>query len=142
MTWTKEQEEFLASRKEAALKIDPETAEATWEYGSVRDPYYLFDHRDDWGEDNVGRNYFVRSPGSDVWVLEGDLPEKVRAALWERLARSPPTGDADDSTETVKPLGQRVRRAMIRALCFVLVSAVIIRVELTLAWRRLTRLWR
>jgi hypothetical protein len=73
----------LAIRKEAGLKIDPETAEVFWEYGSVRDPYYLFEHGDDW-EDNIGRNYFARSPGSDVWVWFGDLPEATRDALWEK----------------------------------------------------------
>jgi hypothetical protein len=87
-TKQRRRQQWLAIRKEAATKIDPETAEVSWEYGSVRDPYYLFEHGDDW-EDNIGRNYFVRAPGSDMWVWDGDLPEKVHAALWERLARLP-----------------------------------------------------
>jgi hypothetical protein len=32
----------------------------------------------------VGREYFARSPGSDIWVWFGDLPEATRTALWER----------------------------------------------------------
>jgi hypothetical protein len=76
-------EQWLAVRKDAGLKIDPETAEVFWEHGSVRDPYYLFEHGDDW-EDNIGRNYFARSPGSDVWVWFGDLPDAIRDALWEK----------------------------------------------------------
>jgi hypothetical protein len=32
----------------------------------------------------VGRAYFARRPGSDVWVEFGDLPKKTRDALWKR----------------------------------------------------------
>ena len=32
----------------------------------------------------VGREYFARSPGSDVWVWFGDLPDATRDALWEK----------------------------------------------------------
>src|SRR6266446_5833747 len=32
----------------------------------------------------VGREYFARSPGSDVWVEFGDLPEASRDALWKK----------------------------------------------------------
>jgi hypothetical protein len=75
-------EQWLAIRKEAAVKIDPETAEVLWQYGSVRDPYGLHDLTDE--EDNIGVNYFARSPESEVWVEFGDLPEKIRVALWEK----------------------------------------------------------
>ena len=34
--------------------------------------------------DCVGRVYFARSPGSDVWVNFYDLPEATRDALWEK----------------------------------------------------------
>jgi hypothetical protein len=74
-----DREQYLALIKE----IDPETAEVICEYGSIRDPYYLFEHGDDW-EDNIGRNYFARSPGSDVWVEFGDLPKATRDALSEK----------------------------------------------------------
>jgi hypothetical protein len=75
-------EQLLAIRKEAAVNIDPETAEVFWEYGSVRDPYGLYDLTNE--EDNVGRNYFARSPRSDVWVHFGDLPKATREALWKK----------------------------------------------------------
>ena len=71
---------------EAARKIDPETAEVHWTYGSVLDPYGIYNLGPD-DEDNVGRNYWARAPGSDVWVLFGDLPETTRDALWKKHAR-------------------------------------------------------
>jgi hypothetical protein len=33
-------ERWLAARKEAALRIDPETAQVFWEHGQVLDPYW------------------------------------------------------------------------------------------------------
>jgi hypothetical protein len=76
-------EQWRAIRKETGLKIDPETAEVTWQYGSGLDPYGLHDLS---GEKNdyVRRNCFARAPRSDVWILFGDLPEQVREALWEK----------------------------------------------------------
>jgi hypothetical protein len=35
----------------------------------------------------VGRDYFARSPGSDVWVWFGDLPDATRDALWKKHKR-------------------------------------------------------
>jgi hypothetical protein len=32
----------------------------------------------------IGRDYFARSPGSDLWIWFGDLPEATRNALWEK----------------------------------------------------------
>jgi hypothetical protein len=81
-------EQWLAIRKEAALKIDPDTAEIHWSYIQIMDPYGV--HPDLPQEyDQVGRGYFARSPGSDVWVSFYDLPEKVVKALWERLEAFP-----------------------------------------------------
>ena len=74
---------WRALRKEAGLKIDPETAEVTWEYAQILDPYGL--HPDLPPEcDQVGRAYFARSPGSEVWVEFGDLPDATRDALWRK----------------------------------------------------------
>src|SRR5205085_3374240 len=76
-------EEFLAIRREAAQHIDPETAEVEWDYGMDADPYGT--DRDLPEElQQVGRIYFARSPGCDIWVWFGDLPETVRLALWEK----------------------------------------------------------
>jgi hypothetical protein len=68
----REREEFLAVRKEAGLKIDPKTAEVDWSYAGVGNPYGIFPG-EPWC---VGRAYFARSPGSDVWVKFGDLPRR------------------------------------------------------------------
>jgi hypothetical protein len=63
-------EEWLAVRKEAALKIDPETAEVFWNYGQTLDPYGVLDEWELPEEfHQVGREYWARSPGSDIWLI-------------------------------------------------------------------------
>jgi hypothetical protein len=78
-------EQWLAIRKEAALKIDPETAEVFWDYGMDLDPY---DVCDEWELPEefhqIGRRHFARAPGSDVWVHFSDLPEPVEEKLWTK----------------------------------------------------------
>jgi hypothetical protein len=76
-------EQWLAVRKEAGLLIDPETAEVEWTYALTLDPYGIYP---DLPEElqQVGREYFARSPGSNVWVQFGDVPEATRDALWEK----------------------------------------------------------
>jgi len=74
---------WLAIRKEAGLHIDPETAEVEWIYALTLDPYGIYPELPEEYR-QVGREYFARSPGSDVWVEFGDLPEATRAALWKR----------------------------------------------------------
>jgi hypothetical protein len=72
-----------ALRKAVGLQIDPQSAEVEWIYAQTLDPY---------GDDpdlpeecqQVGREYFARSPGSDMWVWFGDLPDTTRNALWEK----------------------------------------------------------
>ena len=60
-------EQWLAIRKEAALKIDPDTAEVDWTYGLTLDPYGVYpDLPEEYRQ--VGREYFACSPGSDIWV--------------------------------------------------------------------------
>ena len=72
--------EWLAIRKEAGLKIDPETAEVDWWYAQTLDPYGVYSDLPEECQ-QVGREYFARSPGSDVWVCFGDLPDATRDAL-------------------------------------------------------------
>ena len=74
-------EKFLADRKAEGLKIDPRTAEVTWNYAQVVDPYGIHDDLTP-EEYCVGRSYFARAPGSDIWVEFGDLPAETRDALW------------------------------------------------------------
>ena len=76
--------EYLdALRKAVGLQIDPETAEVERLYAWTADPYGDYpalpeEYR------CVGREYFARSPGSNVWVNFQDLPEANRDALWEK----------------------------------------------------------
>jgi hypothetical protein len=77
-------EEWLAIRKEAGLKIDPETAVVMWTYAQVLDPYGVYPPPSD-ECDAVGRAYFARSPKSDIWVCFYDLPIAVSNRLWERI---------------------------------------------------------
>lgn len=76
-------EQWLAIRKKAGLKIDPETAEVEWIYAQTLDPYGVYPELPEECR-QVGREYFARSPGSDIWVLFGDLPDVTRIALWEK----------------------------------------------------------
>jgi hypothetical protein len=80
-----ERTEFLRIRKEAGLKIDPETAEVAWDYRQVVDPYGIYPPHPE--SDCVGRAYFARAPGSDIWVEFGDLPDPIRDALRVRHQR-------------------------------------------------------
>jgi hypothetical protein len=70
-------------RKAVGFQIDPETAEVDWTYAQTLDPY---------GDDQnlpeecqqVGREYFARCPGSDLWIWFGDLPDATRDALLKK----------------------------------------------------------
>jgi hypothetical protein len=76
-------ERWLAIRKEAALQIDPETAEVEWWYEYDVDPYGVNPELPEEMQ-QAGRQYFARSPGSEVWVCFRDLPESVQDALWKK----------------------------------------------------------
>ena len=80
-------EQWLAIRKEAGLKIDPETAEVIWNYTQTLDPYGVCpDLPEEYQQ--IGREYFARSPGGEIWVWFGDLPNTTRDALWKRHSAS------------------------------------------------------
>jgi hypothetical protein len=74
-------DEFLAIRKAEGLRIDPRTAEVTWVYAEPFDPYGIYEVPEE--HQLVGREYFARAPGSEIWVNFGDLPHETRRALWE-----------------------------------------------------------
>ena len=76
-------QQWLAIRKETGLKIDPETAEVDWCYAQTLDPYGVYSNLPEECE-QVGREYFARSPGSEIWVHSHDLPEETSNALWQR----------------------------------------------------------
>ena len=78
-------ENWLSILKEEALKIDPETAEVDWSYAQTLDPYGTCDEWELPEEfDCVGRAYFARAPGRDIWVEFGDLTRETREKLWKR----------------------------------------------------------
>jgi hypothetical protein len=72
-----------ALRKAVGLHVDPETAQVDWRYAATLDPY---DDCPELPEEcrDIGRQYFARSPGADVWISFYDLPHATRDALWER----------------------------------------------------------
>ena len=82
---------WLAIRKKAGRKIDPESAEVCCIYTQTLDPYGIHPELPEEYQ-QVGREYFARFPGGDMWVWFGDLPSTTRDALRERgkpnLARS------------------------------------------------------
>jgi hypothetical protein len=79
-----EVDEFLAERKEAGGRLDPATAEVQWTYAQTLDPYGIYPDLPEECQ-QVGREYFARSPGNDVWVSFYDLPEETATALWARM---------------------------------------------------------
>ena len=80
-----EEEQSLAIRKEAGLKIDPKTAEVDWSYGLDLDPYGICDEWELPEEfDQVGHQRSACFPQSDIWVHFSDLPDTVREELWAR----------------------------------------------------------
>jgi hypothetical protein len=78
---------WLATRKEEALRIDPNVAVVNWCYGQILDPYGV----EELAEDRVcvGRLYFARRPDSDIWVSFYDLPKSVASSLWDRMSGGP-----------------------------------------------------
>ena len=79
------------NRKKAGFKIDPETADVTFNWGDICDPY---GHSPGTAE-CIGRNHFARSPDGDEWVEFGDLPEPTRDRLWARIR----AGDFDKADD-------------------------------------------
>ena len=74
-------EQPLAIRREAALQIDPETAEVVCEYVNLADPYGVHPDR---RAECFGRVYFARPSGSDVWVCFDDLSDATIKALRQK----------------------------------------------------------
>ena len=79
-----EREEWLASRKEAGRQIDPKTAEVMWIFACAEDPYCIDPELLEEYRCSVGREYFARNPGTDIWVRIEDLPTATRGAFREK----------------------------------------------------------
>lgn len=109
--------EFRRARAEAGRHIDPTTAEVHWAYRPALDPYGV--ESDPGKVVFVVREFFARSPGSDIWVAFCDLPMATADALWElhehKFPFSPGLFDPADST--AKAIGVEPMRfgKMIRA---------------------------
>ena len=71
--------------RQIGLTIDPTTAETTFTWADVGDPYGMLGPKYRYGQ--VGREHFARNPGSEDWVLFEDLPKVIREALWKRDRR-------------------------------------------------------
>lgn len=74
-----EAEAYLTVRREEAKHID-ETGDTTWWYGQTMDPYGVIPAMPE-HLSQVGREYFARRPGSDIWVHFDDLDPAVRDKL-------------------------------------------------------------
>jgi len=75
---------LVAMRIAAGKLIDPQTAEITWRYACMFDPYN--DGLDVPEElQQVGREEFVRTLGADSWVHVRDLPETAREIILRRI---------------------------------------------------------
>src|SRR5262249_55508215 len=79
ITW----EQFRALLKIAGQQIDPTTAEVEWWYALTLDPYGVWENMPEECQ-QVGREYFARAPGTNVWVNFGDLPKATRDTLWNK----------------------------------------------------------
>jgi hypothetical protein len=84
-----EHRELMATRVAAGKLIHAETAEITWRYACMFDPYS--DNLDIPEElQIVGRERYVRSPGAgtSMWVHINDLPDTAREIILRRLSYS------------------------------------------------------
>jgi hypothetical protein len=75
-------EQWLAVRKEAALRINPKTADVFYLHGQVGNPYGVLSVPEEY--ELNGRCWFARAPCSDVWVSFDDLPDETLEALRAR----------------------------------------------------------
>jgi hypothetical protein len=99
-------EQWLAIRKEAGLKIDPETAEVHWNYAQALDPYGVY------RDLSEKFQHFARSPGSDIWVHFLDLPAATCEALYKRMRPAFTVGSAGEPQRTDDDLNARIDALM------------------------------
>jgi hypothetical protein len=75
--------DWLASRKAAALKIDPATALISHAYVYPANPYGVYSEIPDHAKE-VTDDYYARAPGSKIWVYRGDLAKDTAHALEQK----------------------------------------------------------
>ena len=76
-------EDFRRVRTLAGQRIDAQTAEVTWMWVEVMDPYSIEPNLPG-ASTRSWREFFARAPGSDTWVWFGDLPDATKAGLWQK----------------------------------------------------------
>ena len=86
-------EQWLQIRKEEGRKIDPDIADVMCDRVYGADPYDVYPDLPEEYQ-TIGRAYFARAPGSDIWVWFGDLPDETVKRLRERGE----SGEFDDDS--------------------------------------------
>jgi len=93
---------FEQERRAAGKLIDPATAEMTWGWAQVLDPYGVLGGDLPEEAHCVGRAYFVRGPNSGIWVDIQDLPDATLHEVRQRLEAGYYKEDLD-----LEPYGRR-----------------------------------
>jgi hypothetical protein len=84
-----EAQAFRAERVEEGERIDPDTCQiARWPVEAV-DIYGIFEPPGEWS--CFGKETFVRNVPDGDWVWDGDLPEDIAKALYDRIEREADT---------------------------------------------------
>ena len=65
------------SGRKRVSRLIRKATEVEWRYAQTLDPYGVYPDLPEECQ-QVGREYFARSPGSDIWVHFHDLPEETR----------------------------------------------------------------
>jgi hypothetical protein len=115
LPWTRDQltlaefEQWIATREEAGRAIDIETCELARWPAYDEDPYGIRRARGEEPYDQVGTNRWVRSPESDGWIWEGDLPPEKGGAMYDRIRREHAQWEEIDRLLQQVPLASRVK---------------------------------
>jgi hypothetical protein len=80
-------EAWIATREEAGRAIDVETCELARWPALDEDPYGIRRARGEEPYDQIGTNRWVRSPQSNGWICEDDLPPEKFEAMYDRIHR-------------------------------------------------------
>lgn len=79
-------EAWLEIRKLEGQRIDPANVEMHWHWTEITDPYGVYGPCPK--NSCIGRTYFFRTPGSEIWVASTDIPEEKMEILWARINNS------------------------------------------------------
>ena len=75
---------WLAARKAAGRRINPDKAEIIWLYCQELDPYGVYpDLPPEYH--CIGRSGFARNPNSEIWVSFMDIPQRIVDKLYQRI---------------------------------------------------------